>query len=94
MKRLPITDGSGAWFDADRVKHKWNSAGDWGDVTKYHEHLYLTARDKWVLETLPIRDKDEISRSVISAGEATKWLLRNEYDLPSSLEDEAIKTEI
>ena len=94
MKRVSLTDGSGKWFDEDRVQDKWRSAGNWGDFNVLRQILYLTAGGRWVLQFVPTRDSEQTSREGVTDGAAAEWLVDNDYTLPEALVAVAAKSEI
>lgn len=67
MKRVALTDGSGRWFDEDRVQDKWRSAGNWGDISVLRKILYLTASGVWVLEFVPTRDREVTTYNAVTS---------------------------
>lgn len=91
MNRIALEDGR--WFDADKAE-------TWGDDTYWdgnnhiskatgsqwsHEALYLTAGGAWVLNWWSQVQGSRETYTVIEPEEATRWLVRNEHELPEQL---------
>lgn len=87
MKRIFLTDDSGAWFDAEK-------ATEFTELTRYdgsnrisratgsqyeHELLYFTAGGKWVMNCWSNWQGSQESYSAKTAEEAVLWLAKNEH---------------
>jgi hypothetical protein len=88
MKKTPLSDGSGHWFDRDSAK-EWKELVDpedqWHrDSSDPHgESLFLTERGSFVLYTWNWRMADGLYHP-IDKEKATRWLIANRYqkDIP------------
>lgn len=94
MKRIAISDQSGSWFDLEKSEKFsqdtwWNGQNNVSKATgcsTEHEALFLTSGGKWVLNTYSQYSNQEDLYRVISEKEAVVWFLKQEMDLPKTLE--------
>lgn len=94
MERVAISDGSGKWFDKNRVQQSWASNGNWNDFNVLKQELYLTACGTWVLQFVPTHTGEVTTYRVVNATDAAKWLIINSYVLPDALVEEAATFEV
>ena len=98
MKRIPLTDGSNTWFDADRAQEfnedtRWDGSNHVSVATgsKWdHEVLYRTASGKYVLRTWSNWQGKLDTYEEIPESQAFDWLVANDHaDAVPKEEDEA-----
>lgn len=85
MTRVPLTDGSGAWFNTDSAigfteDTNWDGRNQISVPTGSqwdHEHLYYTANGKWVLNSFSNYQGTRETYEQIDEASAIKWLIQN-----------------
>ena len=104
MKRIALTDETGAWFDADK-------AWDWGEGEVWdgrnqislatgshfcHERLYRTPGGRYIIKKWCAGVIDDYE--LVDAASAAAWMIRNKVDIEKpkihELESEIAKLEI
>ncbi len=102
MKRQPITNGNGQWFDIDSAtvhKHEtfFNGRNTVSKATGSqfdHEWLFETKSGKWVLNKFSDYQGSQETFEIISEQEAVEWFLRQGKDLPEKFESKASDYEV
>ena len=95
MKRVPLTDGSGRWFDRDKAEcvsegTRWNGNNHISMATGSqweHEYLYYTASGQWVKYSWSQWQGSGESYDLIDADEAAAWLTTNGREHPAVAEE-------
>ncbi|MBF0230716.1 MAG: hypothetical protein HQK63_14205 [Desulfamplus sp.] len=95
MARIPLTDGSGKWFEATTAKRfkngtRWNGSNNISLSAGEHNHhvLYRTASGRWVLNFSSQWTGVRETYTEITDKEAAQWFVINEYegkDIPEEL---------
>jgi hypothetical protein len=88
MTRIPLTDGSGSWFDSDKaelIKEETRHNGsNWisraTDSEFKHEGLYRTAGGRWILEQWSDYSGSFSHYTEITNEEAAIWLAKQGLD--------------
>ncbi len=88
MKRAVLTDGTGRWFDTEKVEHfaegtKWDGSNHISKATGgqwEHESLYRTAGGLWILNCWSNYQGSQDSYEEVSSEESAKWVLKNDYE--------------
>lgn len=102
MTRIPLTDGSGRWFDKDKAHYIKESSTHDGrnyisDATGSqweHEGLYRTIGKVWVLNHWSNWQGSRETYEIISDSEAAIWLAKQGLDPHESIENEYNNLEI
>jgi hypothetical protein len=89
MDRVVLDDGR--WFDAQKArKFQEGKRFDGRNMISLatgsqweHELLFRTAGGVWVLNRYSAYQGTSESWTEVSAGEAARWLVRNEHEVPS-----------
>lgn len=93
MARIPLTDGSGRWFDDQSAisfaeSTRWNGNNHISRATGSqwdHETLYHTRSGQWVLHHWSQWQGSLERYDTVAETEAVAWLVNNEYG-PDDLE--------
>ena len=97
MSRVPMTDGSGSWFNPESsVLFKENTRHDGRNYISVatgsqweHESLYYTRSGKWVLHSFSGWQGKLDTYEVIEESTAVSWLISNSHqdldELPESV---------
>lgn len=88
MKRIPLTDGSGRWFDLDKATKfeeatRWNGNNHVSRATGSqfeHEALYRTGAGRWVLNHWSQWQGSLERYEEIDDAAAAAWLATNEHE--------------
>nr|WP_294522511.1 hypothetical protein [uncultured Rhodopila sp.] len=105
MKRIALTDGTGAWFDAEKA-WDWVEGTEWDGRNQIslstgsqwsHERLYRTPGDRYILKKWNSGGGiDEYE--LVDAATAAAWMIRNKVEIEKpkihELESEIAKLEI
>lgn len=100
MKRKVLSDGR--WFDASKAEKfeeetRWDGSNHISLATGTqwsHEVLYCTAGKKWILHCWSQWQGSTETYSEISADDAARWLVKNEYDTPEPLSSSVALLEV
>jgi hypothetical protein len=95
MKRVPLTDGSGSWFDSEKAemieeatRHNGNNYISRATGSQWHhEALYRTAGGKWILNAWSDYQGSLESYVAISSVEAAAWLAKQGLDPDPGLDN-------
>jgi len=94
VKRTPLTDGSGLWFDEDKAE-SWSEDRHFDGSNQIsvatgsqweHERLYRTPSGHWIMCAWSQRHGTRASYTEIDDDVATKWLVQNGHDCAIDLE--------
>lgn len=101
MKRIPLTDGSGSWFNRDSAI-EFGGASDWNGNNNIHratgsqwsgEDLYYTASGNWVRRCWSAYDGTLDTYEFMDVDDAIRWLSCNDHHMCSDL-PEKIRSEV
>lgn len=103
MIRQYLSDRSGRWFDLERAEKfdegtYWDGENLRSKATKAiwtHQTLYRSCGGRWILRRWS-RLSDHLDHwEEISAAEAAKWLITNDYEeLPQELREHAANLQV
>jgi len=100
--RIALTDATGRWFDPDKAEH-WDEDRRWDGNNHVsvatgsqwdHEELYRTAGGRWILHSWSQWQGSTPSYLEIDAGDAARWLAKNEHEPPDECAAEFAALEI
>jgi len=86
MKRIPLTSGTGAWFDSDAAisfregeRHDGNNFISLATGSQWdHQKLYYTSGGRWILNEYSQYQGSLETYRQIDLDEAVAWLTSNE----------------
>lgn len=90
MKRIALTDNSGAWFDADKAEEfredsYWNGNNHISKATGSqwnHEWMYRTASGRWILNSFSDYQNVPETYEEVDDDTAARWLSVHGHDHP------------
>lgn len=105
MKRISLTNGSGAWFDADKAdfykENQYHDGSNWiSKVTGSqweHEGVYVTKSGKFILNHWSNWQGSSETYREISKESAAKWFASQDFqdtEIPDIFLPEVAKLEI
>ena len=105
MKRTPINNQSGRWFDEEKTElfkektyhngHNWISEATGEQFT--HEALFITKGGEYILNKYSDYQGSRESYEIISIKEAAEWFAKQSFDIdeiPDALKDDVMGMEI
>lgn len=105
MKRIALTDGSGAWFDAEKAtkfeEESWHNGSNW--ISKatgsqwHHENIFLTASGRYILHTWSNYQGTPETVTEITQDDAAQWFSKQGFkdeDIPEQLKSMVSEFEI